>query len=389
MVYWSVFIIAIIIFIGVNRIFKITYIGFGAIWKVFFVCLFISTGIVSGFLSLFHSEKEPTVEEVLASVQALIEDGLVDLEDIQYAVDTDSLTGNINEIYQDLEDRKNKIVMAYQFEVESNHKVDLSNKKIATKVNQIEELYTSYMDEYNGLIQSMEDKANDQEEEVNSILGQMYSTTTTVNQELDKQLMEYSKRSIRKNSLIEFTEDYESSFTEVSSYRSQLSENMNVLSNYEKCLTALDTYDELMEQLQFYLNEDEIERDLDSLSTQAVIKIRTFLEGVNNEQLELREAVVNQSREEIELINERKESITDEVLVEAVNLYLDFLTKMAAIDAETFYIYDAEQRQYIVDRYNQAKQLVEMYEEVSGNSEGNGRREIGLTYGENPFLANY
>ena len=120
-----------------------------------------------------------------------------------------------------------------------------------------------------------------------------------------------------------------------------------------------------------------------------MIKIRTFLESVNNEQLELREEVVNQSREEIEWINERKESITDEVLVEAVHLYLDFLTKMTAIDAETFYFYDAEQRQYIVDRYNQAKQLVEMYEEVSGNSEGNGRREIGLTYGENPFLSNY
>ena len=263
----SVVVIAIVLFLVINKFFRITYIGFGAIWKVFFVCLFISTGIVSGFLSLFHSEKELTVEEVLDSVQVLIEEGLVDLEDIQYAVDTDSLTGNINEIYQDLEDQKNKVVMAYQFEVEANHKVDLSNKKIATKVNQIEELYTSYMDEYNRLIQSMEDKANHQEEEVNSILGQMYSTITTVNQELDKQLMEYSKRSIRKSSLVEFTEDYESSFTEVSSYRSQLSENMNVLSNYEKCLTALDTYDELMEQLQFYLNEDEIERDLDSLST--------------------------------------------------------------------------------------------------------------------------
>lgn len=385
----SVVVIAIVLFLVINKFFRITYIGFGAIWKVFFVCLFISTGIVSGISGLFHSEKEPTVEEVLASVQVLIEDELIDLQDIQYAVDTDTLTRSMNEIYQEMEDRKSNIVIAYQFNVAGNTKVNLENKKIATKVNQLDELYTTYLDEYNRLIQSMEDKVNNQVAEVDSILGQMYLTTTKLNDELEKQLTDYSKRSTRKNSLVEFTEDYESYFTEVSSYRSKLSENMEVLSNYENCLTALDTYDELMDQLQFYLNEDEIERDLDSLSTQAAIKIRTFLKGVNNEQLELREEIVNQSREEIELINEVKDTITDEVLAEAVNLYLDYLTRMSVIDAENFYIYDADQKQYLRDMANQVKQLVEMYEAISGEKDGTGRWEIGNTYGENQFLSSY
>lgn len=342
-------------FLVVNRFFHITYIGFSAIWKVFFVCLVISTGIVGGISSVFDDEKQPTV----------------------------------NEIYQEMEDRKSIILIVYQFNITGNTKVDLGNKKIATKVRKLDELYNTYIDEYDYLIQSMENEVNNQVAEADSILGQMYLTTTKLNDELEKQLTDYSKRSTRKNSLVEFTEDYESYFTEVSSYRSKLSENMEVLSNYENCLTALDTYDELMEQLQFYLNEDEIERDLDSLSTQAAIKIRTFLKGVNNEQLELREEIVNQSREEIELINEVKDTITDEVLAEAVNLYLDYLTRMSAIDAENFYIYDADQKQYLRDMANQVKQLVEMYEAISGEEDGTGRLEIGNTYGENQFLSSY
>ena len=62
---------------------------------------------------------------------------------------------------------------------------------------------------------------------------------------------------------------------------------------------------------------------------------------------------------------------------------------MAAIDAETFYIYDAEQRQYIVDRFYEAKRLVEMYEELSRNEYSDGRQEITATYNYNPFLSNY
>lgn len=221
------------------------------------------------------------------------------------------------------------------------------------------------------------------------ILGQMYSNLSKVNQKLSVELTNYLERTIRKDDLIDFVKSYEPHFTEVSTYESKLNENMSILSNYEKCVTAVEEYNELIEQLQSYIEEDEVERDLDSLSTAAAIKVRTFLEGVNYERPEVREEVVNQSREEIDIINEIKGNITDEVLVEAVNLYLDFLTQMAAIDAETFYIYDAEQRQYIVDRFYEAKRLVEMYEELSRNEYSDGRQEITATYNYNPFLSNY
>lgn len=397
----SAVVIAIILFLVINKFFRITYIGFGAIWKVFFVCLFISAGIVSGFLSLFHSQKEPTIKERLESVQIFIEDELAELKDIQKAVDTNMLSKSIGEICKEMEDRKNNIVLIYQFDVKTNYKIDLSDKKIATKVDQIDELYFTYMDEYDRFIKSLEGKeesevnssannsVNTQEDGVNGILAQMHSNVTNVNKELEKQLDEYLKRTIRQDDLRSFLAEYESYFTEISSYRSQLNINMVELANYWTLLDSLDIYEDLVEQLEFYLNENEIERDLDTISTRAGLRLRRFLLDAEYIDHDLKEVILNEPEEEIALINERKNMITDETLGEVVEIYLDFLMKMTTLEVETFDIYGEEERAYIVELFNQVTQLVEKYEEVSGGIIGYGRKRLNAVYEDYYFLLDY
>lgn len=397
----SVIVIAIILFLVLNRFFNITYIGFGAIWKIFFVCLVISTGIVSGVSSLFNSEKEPTVEEVLTSVQELIEDELIDLQAIQNAVDTDTLTRSMNEVYQEMEDRKSNIVIVYQFNVAGNTKVNLENKKIATKVNQLDDLYTTYLNQYNQFIQSIEGKedssvsssdtnsVSNQEDGVNGILGQMNSNVMSVNQELEKQLDNYSKRMIRQEDLLEFSKENEVYFNDVASYRSQLNINMVELSNYWTLLDALDKYEDLIDYLEFYLNENEIERDLDTISSRAGLRLRRFILDTQYVQHDLQAVDLNEPEEEIALINKGKNTITDETLAEVVGIYLEFLMNMASLDIETFDVYGETERPYMISLINQLKQLVEKYEEVSGGITGYGRMRLNQMYQEYDFLSDY
>ena len=51
------------------------------------------------------------------------------------------------------------------------------------------------------------------------------------------------------------------------------------LSNYWILLDALDKYEDLVDYLELYLNENEIEieRDLDTISTRAGLRLRRFL----------------------------------------------------------------------------------------------------------------
>ena len=189
MFYGIVFIIAIILFLIFNKLFNFIYIGFGAIWKVFFVCLIVSGGIVSGVISLFDHEKEPTIKERIKNAYTVIEEKYEDLLEIQTNLENSQLDLTYNEMHN----MQSNVVGLYSG-VLMYRPGESEDKKI---VQSFEEL-TSLYDNYKALQRDIEDQiekigstVQSEESMVSDIISQMSSTLDTLTYRIDEMLKLY------------------------------------------------------------------------------------------------------------------------------------------------------------------------------------------------------
>lgn len=403
MLYGSVFVIAILLFLVINRWIHITYMGFGAVWKVFFICLIISGGIVSGVMSLFDHKKEPTLQEQIKNAYNVIEEKYEDLLEIQTNLETSQLDLTYNEMHN----MQGNVVGAYSG-VFMHRPEDSEDKTIVQSFEELTSLYDSYMALHREIVDQMETLSytvQSEESEVIDIMNQMSSTLDTLTYSIDKMLQSYKNGSITIGELSAYAEDNKEIFEEANGYKELLESNENLkrLYNYSECYRLSQIYIRGYSLLKETIKADTSENadELESVSADVIVQLEYISSLAGQDLGDVLYAFLEQEYDKLEEIlllikNDRLltataivEKETDPIILEATNLYLELIHAMLLPDYHVFSLNDQSNRKYVADLLNQANDVIEIYEKYSHDLYGTGRDNLYWIYDLYPFLSDY
>lgn len=403
MFYGIVFIIAIILFLIFNKLFNFIYIGFGAIWKVFFVCLIVSGGIVSGVMSLFDHEKEPTMTERIKNAYTVIEEKYEDLLEIQTNLETSQLDLTYNEMHN----MQSNVVGLYSG-VLMYRPGESEDKKIVQSFEKLTSLYDNYMALHREIVDQIEilgSTVQSEESMVSDIISQMSSTLDTLTYRIDEMLKLYKYGSITIEELAAYAEDNKETFEEANGYKELLESNENLkrLYDYGECYRLSQVYIRVYSLLKETIKADTSENadEIVNVSEDVIVQLEYISSLAGQDLGDVLYAFLEQKYDRLEEIlslikNDRVltataivEKETDPIILEATNLYLELIQAMLLPDYDTFSLNDQSNQKYVVDLLNQANDVIEIYEKYSHDSYGFGRSQVDLIYREYPFLFNF
>lgn len=403
MFYGIVFIIAIILFLIFNKLFNFIYIGFGAIWKVFFVCLIVSGGIVSGVMSLFDHEKEPTMTERIKNAYTVIEEKYEDLLEIQTNLETSQLDLTYNEMHN----MQSNVVGLYSG-VLMYRPGESEDKKIVQSFEKLTSLYDNYMALHREIVDQIEilgSTVQSEESMVSDIISQMSSTLDTLTYRIDEMLKLYKYGSITIEELAAYAEDNKETFEEANGYKELLESNENLkrLYDYGECYRLSQVYIRVYSLLKETIKADTSENadEIVNVSEDVIVQLEYISSLAGQDLGDVLYAFLEQKYDRLEEIlslikNDRVltataivEKETDPIILEATNLYLELIQAMLLPDYDTFSLNDQSNQKYVVDLLKQANDVIEIYEKYSHDLYGTGRNNLDWIYDLYPFLLDY
>ena len=403
MFYGIVFIIAIILFLIFNKLFNFIYIGFGAIWKVFFVCLIVSGGIVSGVISLFDHEKEPTIKERIKNAYTVIEEKYEDLLEIQTNLENSQLDLTYNEMHN----MQSNVVGLYSG-VLMYRPGESEDKKIVQSFEELTSLYDNYMALHREIVDQIEilgSTVQSEESMVSDIISQMSSTLDTLTYRIDEMLKLYKYGSITIEELAAYAEDNKETFEEANGYKELLESNENLkrLYDYGECYRLSQVYIRVYSLLKETIKADTSENadEIANVSEDVIVQLEYISSLAGQDLGDVLYAFLEQEYDRLEEIlslikNDRVltataivEKETDPIILEATNLYLELIQDMLLPDYDTFSLNDQSNQKYVVDLLKQANDVIEIYEKYSHDLYGTGRNNLDWIYDLYPFLLDY
>lgn len=403
MFYGIVFIIAIILFLIFNKLFNFIYIGFGAIWKVFFVCLIVSGGIVSGVMSLFDHEKEPTMTERIKNAYTVIEEKYEDLLEIQTNLETSQLDLTYNEMHN----MQSNVVGLYSG-VLMYRPGESEDKKIVQSFEKLTSLYDNYMALHREIVDQIEilgSTVQSEESMVSDIISQMSSTLDTLTYRIDEMLKLYKYGSITIEELVAYAEDNKEIFEEANGYKELLESNENLqrLYDYGECYRLSKVYISFYSLLKETIKADTSENadQIANVSEDVIVQLEYVSSLAGQDLGDVLYAFLEQEYDRLEEIlslikNDRLltataivEKETDPIILEATNLYLELIHAMLLPDYDVFSLNDQSNQKYVADLLNQANDVIEIYEKYSHDLYGTGRDNLDWIYDLYPFLLDY
>lgn len=400
MLYGSVFVIAILLFLVVNRFFHITYIGFGAIWKVFFGCLIVSGGIISGVTSLFDHEKEPSMKERINNAYTVIEEKYEELLDIQ----TNLEASQLDLTYNEMDNMQSNVVGLYSG-VLMYRPGESEDKKIVQSFEELTSLYNNYMALHREIVDQIEilgSKVQSEESMVSDIISQMSSTLDTLTYRIDEMLNLYKYGSITIEELAAYAEDNKETFEEANSYKELLESNENLkrLYDYGECYRLSQVYIRVYSLLKETIKADTSENadEIANVSEDVIVQLEYIPSLAGQDLGDVLYAFLEQEYARLEEIlslikNDRVLTATaivekenDPIILETTNLYLELIQAMLLPDYDAFSLNDQSNQEYVVDLLNQANDVIEIYEKYSHDLYGTGRNNLNSIYDLYPFL---
>ncbi len=403
MFYGIVFIIAIILFLIFNKLFNFIYIGFGAIWKVFFVCLIVSGGIVSGVMSLFDHEKEPTMTERIKNAYTVIEEKYEDLLEIQTNLETSQLDLTYNEMHN----MQSNVVGLYSG-VLMYRPGESEDKKIVQSFEELTSLYDNYMALHREIVDQIEilgSTVQSEESMVSDIISQMSSTLDTLTYRIDEMLKLYKYGSITIEELAAYAEDNKETFEEANGYKELLESNENLkrLYDYGECYRLSQVYIRVYSLLKETIKADTSENadEIVNVSEDVIVQLEYISSLAGQDLGDVLYAFLEQEYDRLEEIlslikNDRVltataivEKAADPIILEATNLYLELIHAMLLPDYDVFSLNDQSNQKYVADLLNQANDVIEIYEKYSHDLYGTGRDNLDWIYDLYPFLLDY
>ena len=403
MIYGIVFIIAIILFLIFNKLFNFIYIGFGAIWKVFFVCLIVSGGIVSGVISLFDHEKEPTIKERIKNAYTVIEEKYEDLLEIQTNLENSQLDLTYNEMHN----MQSNVVGLYSG-VLMYRPGESEDKKIVQSFEELTSLYDNYMALHREIVDQIEilgSTVQSEESMVSDIISQMSSTLDTLTYRIDEMLKLYKYGSITIEELAAYAEDNKETFEEANGYKELLESNENLkrLYDYGECYRLSQVYIRVYSLLKETIKADTSENadEIANVSEDVIVQLEYISSLAGQDLGDVLYAFLEQEYDRLEEIlslikNDRVltataivEKAADPIILEATNLYLELIQDMLLPDYDTFSLNDQSNQKYVVDLLKQANDVIEIYEKYSHDLYGTGRNNLDWIYDLYPFLLDY
>lgn len=403
MLYGIIFIIAIALFLILNKLFNFIHIGFGAIWKVFFVCLIVSGGIVSGVMSLFDHEKEPTMKERIKNAYTVIEEKYEELLEIQTNLETRQLDLTYNEMHN----MQSNVVGLYSG-VFMYRPEESEDKKIVQSFEELTSLYDNYMALHREIVDQIEilgSTVQSEESIVNDIISQMSSTLDTLTYRIDEMLKLYKYGSITIEELVAYAEDNKEIFEEANGYKELLESNENLqrLYDYGECYRLSKVYISFYSLLKETIKADTSENadQIANVSEDVIVQLEYVSSLAGQDLGDVLYAFLEQEYDRLEEIlslikNDRLltataivEKETDPIILEATNLYLELIHAMLLPDYDVFSLNDQSNQKYVADLLNQANDVIEIYEKYSHDLYGTGRDNLDWIYDLYPFLLDY